>query len=375
MLALLRKITRGLPYLGKEVRALVSDRTPCFIAVPRVVHLWRDAPCNARCIMCTYGFFKGEAYKQLSSSIFTDEMMPRALEQIHELCGRGTIVSYMGGEATTSRCLTQWIEQASRLGLDFRFTTNGYAISQEMARRFVAAGLFNLGISIESLDPKINETIRPHPNGTAQTLRCIEMLLHERERQKKHLSLNIKTVLTDINLESFPQIVRRFGKLEGVICTPQVFEPHADMPPATRQLLGIKDENRLKRLANEIRQMKRDGYTIHVTEQGLREMIQQCAQNREPNAATPNKSLREWPPRNPSAISAPTTCGSPTAWPNSALFTRRSAISSPTQIPPSSRCGTANWPGASAQPRAPAGTSAPSPASAGPRSRTRSRLS
>jgi sulfatase maturation enzyme AslB (radical SAM superfamily) len=295
MLALPRKIARGLPYLGKELRALVSDRTPFFIAVPRVVHLWRGAPCNARCIMCTYGFFKGQAYKQLSSSVFTDEMMPRALDQIHELCGRGTIVSYMGGEATTSRCLTQWIEQAAGLGLDFRFTTNGYTMNEEMARRFVAAGLFNLGVSIESLDPAINETIRPHPNGTAKTLRCIEMLLEERERQKKHFSLNIKTVLTDINLESFPQIVRRFGKLEGVLCTPQVFEPHEDMPPATRQLLGIKDENRLKRVADEIRQLKRDGYTIHVTEQGLREMIRQCAQNRQANPTARNTSLEMAP--------------------------------------------------------------------------------
>jgi sulfatase maturation enzyme AslB (radical SAM superfamily) len=298
MLALLRKVIRGLPYLSKELRALLSDRAPFFIAVPRVVHLWRNAPCNAKCIMCTYGFFKGEAYKQLSSSSFTDEIMPRALDQIHELCGRGTIVSYMGGEATTSRCLTQWIEQASRLGLDFRFTTNGYTMNEEMARRFVAAGLFNLGISIESLDPRINETIRPHPNGTAKTLRCIEMLLKERERQKKHLSLNIKTVLTDINLESFPQIVRRFGKLEGVMCTPQVLEPHEDMPPATRQLLGIKDENRLKRLADDIRRMKRDGYTIHVTEQGLREMIQHCAENRELNP-TPRNLRLEMAPSEP----------------------------------------------------------------------------
>jgi len=281
--ALVRKINRGLPYLGKELRAIVSDRTPFFIAVPRVVHIWRGAPCNAKCIMCTYGFFKGEAYKRLTSSSFTDEMMPRALDQIGELCGRGTVVSYMGGEATTSRGLTEWIEQASRLGLDFRFTTNGYTMSEEMARRFVAAGLFNLGVSIESLDPRINEIIRPHPNGTAKTLRCIELLLQERARQKRHFSLNIKTVLTEINLDGFPEIVRRFGKLEGVMCTPQVFELHEDMPPATRQLLAIKDENRLIRLADEIRRMKREGYTIHISEQGLREMIHKCAENREPN--------------------------------------------------------------------------------------------
>src|SRR5262245_14830977 len=198
-----RKVVRGLPYLQKEMRAIVSDHTPFFIAVPRTVHIWRGAPCNAKCIMCTYGFLQGEAYRQLTYSAFTDEMMPRALDQIHELCGRGTLVSYMGGEPTTCRSLTEWIEQAGHLGLDFRFTTNGYLMTQETARRYVAAGLFNIGVSFESLDPKINEVIRPYKDGTARTLRCIELLLEERQRQKKHLSINIKTVLTEINLDSF----------------------------------------------------------------------------------------------------------------------------------------------------------------------------
>ena len=45
---------------------MVSDRTPLFIAVPRTVHIWRGAPCNAKCIMCTYGYFKGEELLQIS---------------------------------------------------------------------------------------------------------------------------------------------------------------------------------------------------------------------------------------------------------------------------------------------------------------------
>ena len=42
-----RKVVRGSPYLAKELRAIVSDHTAFFIAVPRVVHIWRGAPCNA----------------------------------------------------------------------------------------------------------------------------------------------------------------------------------------------------------------------------------------------------------------------------------------------------------------------------------------
>lgn len=276
-----RKVAKGLPYLAKEVRAIVSDRTPFFVAAPRTVHIWRSAPCNARCIMCDRGFLTGEALKRINHSPFTDEMMMRALSEIHELCGRGTLVSYMGGEPTTSRHLTDWIEEAGRLGLDFRFTTNGYIMNQETARRFVAAGLFNIGISIESLDPAINETIRPFPNGTARTLHCIELVLLERERQKKHISLNIKTTLTDLNLESFIEIARRYGKIDGVICTPQIFEVLEGTPEETKELLRIKDNQRLRRVTDQIRELKRQGHAINITEQALDDMVKQNAADRD----------------------------------------------------------------------------------------------
>lgn len=286
-----RKVAKGLPYLGKEMRSIISDRTPFFIAVPRTVHIWRGAPCNAKCIMCTYGFLKGEAYRQLTITPFTDDMMPRALDQIHELCGRGTLVSYMGGEPTICRSITEWIEQAGRLGLDFRFTTNGYTMTEEMAQRFVAAGLFNIGVSFESLDPKINEIIRPYRDGTAKTLRCIELLLQERQRQKKYVSINIKTVLTEMNLEGFLDMARRFAKIDGVMCTPQMFEPLDEMPQATRELLAIKDPNRLRRVADQILELKSQGYAIHATEQALKEMVKQCEQNGDLKATMHHKNL------------------------------------------------------------------------------------
>ncbi len=287
-----RKVARGLPYLGKEIRATISDRTPFFIAVPRTVHIWRGAPCNAKCIMCIHGYYQGEDYRKISTSPFTDEMMSRALAEIHELCGHGTLVSYMGSEPTINRHIIEWVELAGKLGLDFRFTTNGYVVNEDQARRYVAAGLFNIGVSLESLDPKINETIRPYPDGTAKTLRCIEFLLQQRERQKKHLSINIKTVLTDINLESFLDIVKRFGKTEGVMCTPQVFEALDDrMPRETRDLLFIKDINRLQRVTDQIRELKREGYTIHVTDQALADMVTQNADDWNHTSTMYNKKL------------------------------------------------------------------------------------
>jgi sulfatase maturation enzyme AslB (radical SAM superfamily) len=228
----------------------------------------------------------------LWNSPFTDDLMPRALNEIHDLCGRGTLVSYMGGEPTICRQITEWIELAGQLGLDFRFTTNGYIMNEDMARRFVAANLFNIGISLESLDPAINEIIRPFPGGTARTLRCIELLLQERKRQGKHVGLNIKTVLTNVNLESYIDIVKRFGKIDGVMCTPQIFEAMEGMPVATQELLRIKDNRRLQRVTDQIRELKREGYTIHATDQALDDMVNQNAADKDGTATMHKKDLQ-----------------------------------------------------------------------------------
>jgi len=177
------------------------------------------------------------------------------------------------------------------VGLDFRFTTNGYIMSQELASRFVAAGLFNIGVSLEALDPKINEAIRPYPNGTAKTVEAIEILRRERERQKKFLSINVKTVLTELNLESFLEIAERYGKLDGMMVTPQAFEGMAGMPEETKQKLFVKDLDRFRRTLDRIREMKADGYNIHVTEQGLDEMLKAYVEDKDHKSTMHNKKL------------------------------------------------------------------------------------
>jgi len=290
-----RKVARGLPYLRKEIRSIISDRTPFFIAKPRVVHIWRGAPCNAKCIMCNYSFLKGDALRELTTSPFTDEMVTRALPQIAELCGRGTMVSYMGGEPTLSKHLLEWVETAGRLGLDFRFTTNGYRITPEYAERLVAAGLFNLGVSLESLDPKINEVMRPYPKGTELTVRAIELLLGERRRQRARVSINVKTVVSNINMASFIEIAKRWGKEDGVMVTPQTFEGIDGMPQATKDLLFIKDERQLEEFVEQVIQLKREGYNIHITEQALREVVRLYREDKDHKTTMHNKSVEMSP--------------------------------------------------------------------------------
>ena len=122
-----------------------------------------------------------------------------------------------------------------------------FAWGQQAGEQFTPG---SIGL-LESLNPTINEEIRPFNNGTQKTIDAIEFLRTERARQKRHVSINVKTVLTEINLESFVEIVKRWGKEEGMMVTPQMFEWNDSMPVSVRDKLCVKDPDRLERILDE----------------------------------------------------------------------------------------------------------------------------
>jgi hypothetical protein len=74
-----------------------------------------------------------------------------------------------------------------------------------------------------------------------------------------------------------------------------MFEPQEDMPVSTRELLAIRDVERFRGVLEEIRRPKHQGYAIHASEQGLNEMLKQCAENQDLNATMHEKKIEKDP--------------------------------------------------------------------------------
>ncbi|MBA4417892.1 MAG: hypothetical protein C0392_08285 [Syntrophus sp. (in: bacteria)] len=274
-LRLVRKIKSGFPYLTKEMRSIVSEKTPFFVSRPSMIHLTSYTPCNAKCIFCQWGFNNVHPFPTQSTSML-NSYIPQILHHIAELSGSGTVVSFTPiGEPFLIPSLLDWIRIAGDLRLDFRFTTNGYLLDEAMAEKVVACNPFNVGMSLESLDPDINEIIRPHKNGTLKTIRAIESLLSEKARQRSRITINIKCTLTQINLPSIIDIVKKYGKSEGVIITPQPFEILDGMPHETIDKLWITDLEQLKKVMEGVITMKNSGYHINMEESAVNDFMHQ----------------------------------------------------------------------------------------------------
>src|SRR5207253_1692825 len=99
-----------------------------------------------------------------------------------------------------------------KLGVNFGFTTNAIALTKENVRRILSYDPFNINISLESTDPRINETLRPLPDGTKRTLTGIENVMAEKERIGSRVSVIVKPTIMEPNYRALPNLVRHFGK-------------------------------------------------------------------------------------------------------------------------------------------------------------------
>ena len=269
-----RKIVAGFPHLKRELRDVVSAKTPVFLSRPSRFNIYLDGPCNGFCIMCQKGLMN--ASREGDRNYVNADVAPllRVMEEMRRLSGKGVLYSFFNGEPLISRdILFPLIRKAKELEAYFSFTTNGYLLNQKTVETLVGLSPFNIGISLESLAPSINESIRPFPNGTKRTVEGIERLHSEIKRQGAATSLNIKVTMTDLNHSSVLDIVRRYGKKKGIMVTPQPFEAFDYLPGEIVERLRIKADSGYETTIQALIQLKKEGCSINASQENLDNMI------------------------------------------------------------------------------------------------------
>ena len=272
MKKLVSKLKRGFPYLTKEIKSYISEKTPLFISVPNKIYLWWGGPCNAQCIFCPFKeIYEGKRKDNIRMT--PDEKVPKIIHEAKELSGKGLLISFSGGEPLLWKPLFEIAELCNNLGIDFSFTTNGYLFNEKTIHKLIQLNLFNIGISLEAIDPQINEFLRPMKNGTKKTIDAIEGILSEKKRQNSDIRINIKCTLTQTNFRSIVDIVKRWGKTRGVLITPQPFESFEEVPDDICKKLTIQDIEGFKATINHLMVLKKQGYAINADEEQMLDFI------------------------------------------------------------------------------------------------------
>ncbi len=251
-----RQLVRGIPYLEKEMRRRLSLSTGKVFSTPSSFYVIFSGKCNLACTFCTI-------YTQVEPML-SREVMLRIVREAKELSGKGFNISLSGGEPTIYKPLYETLETAQKLGVNFGFTTNGLALTKPNVERILSYNPFNINVSLESVDPKINEALRPMENGTHRTLDGLGNLLAEKERIGSRVSLIVKPTIMEQNYRGLPDLVRHFGRHSTI----QIhFQPYVGK---IGDPFWVRDLDNLRRVFDEILALQEDGYSVIGNEDQFR---------------------------------------------------------------------------------------------------------
>lgn len=241
-----KQAVKGIPYLQKELGRKLSLKTGQVLATPSTYYVIFSGKCNLACTFCTI-------YQQVEP-ILTREQMLRIIHQAKELSGGGFNISLSGGEPTIFKPLYESLETAQKLGVNFGFTTNALALTKNNIQRILSYDPFNINVSLESVDAKINESLRPFENGTKRTLEAIENLIAEKQRVGSRVSIIVKPTIMEQNYRGLPDLVRHFGKSGPVQVN---FQPYVGL---AGDPFWVQDKQELRRVLDEIMSLRDEGY-------------------------------------------------------------------------------------------------------------------
>lgn len=242
------QFVKGLPYLKKEIEREISMRTGYVLSAPTTYYVIFSGRCNLACTFC-------EIYKMPEPSLTGEEVF-RVIREAKELSNRGFNISLSGGEPTIFKPLYDCLQLAHESGVNFGFTTNGLAFTKENVRRMLSFDPFNINVSLESVDPAINEALRPFKNGTHRTLEGIENLLEEKERVGSRVSIIVKPTIMEQNYRKLPDLVRYFGRHSKVQVNFQPYVGHVG------DRHWVADFPSLRSVLDEILALQADGYSV-----------------------------------------------------------------------------------------------------------------
>jgi len=166
--------------------------------LPTVVHFAPTLRCNLRCNYCDI-WKEGKINNEL-----TTQQWKKFLKDLHCWLGKSHI-GITGGEPLLRKDIIELLEYMIKLKLKVSLTTNGIFLNQEIIDKLSRINIFNINISLESIDPKIHDSLR----GEGTFKKTFENIIKLKQALNKNNSktlLVIETTLTSKNIRATKEL-------------------------------------------------------------------------------------------------------------------------------------------------------------------------
>lgn len=200
--------------------------------------------CNFNCRMCNIG-----------SNPRQDTLpLPVFKKIIDELALMGTVyVTLSGGEPLLIKDILEYVSCAKRKICSVNLVTNGYLISEGLARAIEEIKLDSISVSLDGLGEN-NDLIRGVPGAFARTMEGIGLL----KKYAPDVVITVNTVISRQNLDELKSLVDLTGQL-GVMHKFQPVYKHPDFGGAQKdnEDLAIRSAEDMVKLGSAIAYFKK----------------------------------------------------------------------------------------------------------------------
>lgn len=209
--------------------------------------------CNSRCITCN--MWRSKSTNELSLTEIKD-----ILTQFKEI----GIVStgFEGGEPLLRNDLPQIVEKAHQLRFkSINIMTNGLLLTRKKAESLIQKGLTGIGVSIDGIG-ETHDLVRGIKGAYEKSMRALEELVDLRDSKYPQLSLHMGTILMQPTIDDIVPIVDLAHRLRVGFSLQLIDDSPLFFEGIDRTSLWIEEQNKLDRLINELRNLKKVNFAL-----------------------------------------------------------------------------------------------------------------
>ncbi|MBN2581454.1 MAG: radical SAM protein [Planctomycetes bacterium] len=163
--------------------------------------------CNMRCSFCHYWQQPSRPEDELTTDQFRE-----ASERLAQL---GTVfISLAGGEPLVRDDIVEIVEAIGRYHFPF-ITTNGWKMTEPLARELFAAGCWGVSVSLDYCDAARHDAQRGREGTFDRAVAAIEAL--SAARQHDWQRVNVMSVLVDDNVDEIEKLLKLALRLDAYV--------------------------------------------------------------------------------------------------------------------------------------------------------------
>ncbi len=198
--------------------------------VPKFLNFFITSDCTCRCVMCNF-------WRKPPSYVGT-ERFKQTIEAFANV-GFNTF-SLTGGEPLLHPKYFDFIRYIKQRGFYANSPTNGTLLTEHSVRKLQASRVDSIGLSIDSLNPKIADNNRRHPGQLKKALAGLRLL------SQYEIPHYVIVILAKHNINDFLTMIRIFDEeydSPTMLCFPdEGVGPLSDIIFTHEQLIDLLDE-------------------------------------------------------------------------------------------------------------------------------------